>query len=62
MHTRRIGLRIFANSAWLGGVNYVLGYPKPPSRKNRYRKLEITCSKPGVVVRHHGGYTPFPQK
>ncbi|MEM7096825.1 MAG: glycosyltransferase [Pseudomonadota bacterium] len=28
MTTSRIGLRIFANSAWLGGVNYVLGWAR----------------------------------
>ena len=36
---------------------YVLGYPKPKGSK-KYRKLHITCSRPGVTLSHAQGYYP----
>ncbi len=36
---------------------YTLGYPTPnPSKARKYRKIEITCKRPGVTLAHRAGY------
>ena len=40
---------------------YVLGYEKPTNRPKKYRKIKITCNRPGAQLRYREGYHPNPR-